>query len=223
MSTTSGLSSTASYSARSAFGASPTASMSGSASRSRRRPERTTAWSSTTRTRIIERSYGGTPRQALRPLCVVLPCVFRVATDHGERVAGDSGDNERDNRGCRHSRRPQPAHACASGRICGAQQPVALARRRTRTRIRDPFVPDGSASVDRDLYYVAYVAGVFGFVGAWLRFAVAAPRDLLTHRWRSGVVVGLGFVAVMAWIVPRRRRPGTQAAWSSRPRSSGRA
>ena len=71
-----------------------------------------------------------------------------------------------------------------------------------------PFVLTDLTSVDRDLYYVAYVAGVFGFVGAWLRFGVAAPRDLLTHHWRSGVVVGLAFVAVMAWIVQREPATG---------------
>ena len=71
-----------------------------------------------------------------------------------------------------------------------------------------PFVLTDLTSVDRDLYYVAYVAGVFGFVGAWLRFGVAAPRDLLMHHWRGGVVVGLAFVAVMAWIVQREPATG---------------
>ena len=47
ISTTSGLVSIASKTARSAFAASPTVSMSGSASSTRRRPARTTAWSST--------------------------------------------------------------------------------------------------------------------------------------------------------------------------------
>ena len=54
----------------------------------------------------------------------------------------------------------------------------------------------------------SYVAAVFGFVGAWLRFGVAAPRDLLTHHWRSGIAVGLAFVAVMAWIVQREPATG---------------
>ena len=71
-----------------------------------------------------------------------------------------------------------------------------------------PFVLTDLTSVDRDLYYAVYVAAVFGFVGAWLRFGVAAPRDLLTHHWRSGIVVGLAFVAVMAWIVQREPATG---------------
>jgi len=70
-----------------------------------------------------------------------------------------------------------------------------------------PFVLTDLASIDRDVYYLAYVAGVVLFVGAWLRFGVAAPRDLLTHRWRSGIVVGVAFVLVMGWIV--QREPGT--------------
>ena len=77
-----------------------------------------------------------------------------------------------------------------------------------------PFVLTDLASIDRDLYYLAYFAGVFGFVGAWLRYGVAAPRDLLTHHWRSGIVVGLAFVAVMGWIV--QREPAT--AHPRRPR-----
>ena len=71
-----------------------------------------------------------------------------------------------------------------------------------------PFVLTDLTSVDRDLYYAVYVAAVFGFVGAWLRFGVAAPRELLTHHWRSGIVVGLAFVAVMAWIVQREPATG---------------
>ena len=71
-----------------------------------------------------------------------------------------------------------------------------------------PFVLTDLISVDRDLYYAAYIAGVFGFVGAWLRFGVAVPRELLTHHWRSGIVIGLAFVAVMAWIV--QREPATK-------------
>jgi hypothetical protein len=71
-----------------------------------------------------------------------------------------------------------------------------------------PFVLTDLISVDRDLYYAAYVAGVFGFVGAWLRFGVAAPRELLTHHWRSGLIVGVAFVAVMAWIVQREPATG---------------
>jgi D-alanyl-D-alanine carboxypeptidase len=71
-----------------------------------------------------------------------------------------------------------------------------------------PFLLTDLTSVDRDLYYVAYIAGVFGFVGAWLRFGVAAPRELLTHHWRSGIVMGLAFVAVMAWIVHREPATG---------------
>ena len=70
-----------------------------------------------------------------------------------------------------------------------------------------PFLLTDVTSIDRDLYYLAYVAGVFGFVGAWLRYGVAAPRDLLTHHWRSGIVVGLAFVAVMGLIV--QREPAT--------------
>ena len=71
-----------------------------------------------------------------------------------------------------------------------------------------PFVLTDLTSVDRDLYYAVYVAAVFGFVGAWLRFGVAAPRELLTRHWRSGIVVGLAFVAVMAWIVQREPATG---------------
>ena len=71
-----------------------------------------------------------------------------------------------------------------------------------------PFVLTDLTSVDRDLYYALYVAAVFGFVGAWLRFGVAAPRELLTRHWRSGIVVGLAFVAVMAWIVQREPATG---------------
>ena len=52
---------------------------------------------------------------------------------------------------------------------------------------RSRFVLTDLTSVDRDLYYAVYVAAVFGFVGAWLRFGVATPRDLLTHHWRSGI------------------------------------
>ena len=76
-------------------------------------------------------------------------------------------------------------------------------------------------SVDRDLYYAVYVAAVFGFVGAWLRFGVADPRELLTHHWRSGIVVGLAFVAVMAWIVQREPATGHPHGWSLLPRSPG--
>ena len=50
---------------------------------------------------------------------------------------------------------------------------MALARRRARTRFRDPVLLTDLTSVDRDLYYAVYVAAVFGFVGAWLRFGVA--------------------------------------------------
>jgi len=71
-----------------------------------------------------------------------------------------------------------------------------------------PFVLTDLASVSRDLYYVAYVGAVFGFVGAWLRFGVASPRTLVTHHWRSGIVVGTAFVAVMAWIVQREPATG---------------
>ena len=71
-----------------------------------------------------------------------------------------------------------------------------------------PFLLTDLTSVDRDLYYAVYVAAVFGFVGAWLRFGVATPRDLLTHHWRSGIAVGLAFVAVMAWIVQREPATG---------------
>ena len=71
-----------------------------------------------------------------------------------------------------------------------------------------PFLLTDLMSVDRDVYYLAYVAGVFAFVGAWLRFGLAAPRDLLTHHWRSGILVGLAFVAAMAWIVQREPATG---------------
>ena len=70
-----------------------------------------------------------------------------------------------------------------------------------------PFVLTDLASIDRDLYYLAYVAGVVLFVGAWLRFGVVAPRDLLTHHWRGGIVIGVAFVVVMGWIV--QREPAT--------------
>ena len=71
-----------------------------------------------------------------------------------------------------------------------------------------PFALTDLASIERDLYYGVYVGGVFLFVWAWLRFGVAEPRGLLTHHWRSGVVLGLAFVAVMAWIVQREPATG---------------
>ena len=71
-----------------------------------------------------------------------------------------------------------------------------------------PFVLTDVAAIGRDLYYGMYVGGVFLFVWAWLRFGVAEPRLLLTHRWRSGIVVGLAFVAAMAWIVQREPATG---------------
>ena len=95
ISTTSGLCSIASKTARSAFGASPTVSMSGSASRTRRRPARTTAWSSTTSTRITERHLGHERRPAAGADSTQAPAEERDALAHADEpeavVAGRLG------------------------------------------------------------------------------------------------------------------------------------
>ena len=70
-----------------------------------------------------------------------------------------------------------------------------------------PFVLTDLTSINRDLYYGVFIAGVFAFVAAWLGWGVGSPRVLLVRNWRSGVALGLVFAAVMAAIV--RNEPAT--------------
>ena len=69
-----------------------------------------------------------------------------------------------------------------------------------------PFVLTDLVSIDRDLYYGIYIGGVFGFFGAWLRYATQSPRALLTRNWRSR----------------RRPRPRSSSAPWSRSSSTSR-
>ena len=70
-----------------------------------------------------------------------------------------------------------------------------------------PFVLTDLTSINRDLYYGVFIGGIFTFVAAWLGCGVGSPRVLLTRHWRSGVLLGLVFAAVMVVIV--RNEPAT--------------
>ena len=74
-----------------------------------------------------------------------------------------------------------------------------------------PFGLTDLVSVNRDLYYGIYIGAVFGFFGAWVRYANESARAVLTHNWRAGIAVGLLFVGAMVAIVlnePATDRPG---------------
>ena len=66
-----------------------------------------------------------------------------------------------------------------------------------------PFVLADLAGVQRDLYYVLYVASVFTFVGVWAHKTQQPIRAFLTHRWRCAVPLGVVAGALLTFTVLR--------------------
>ena len=64
-----------------------------------------------------------------------------------------------------------------------------------------PFLLTDLLSVPRDVYYGVFAASVFGLAGAWLRFATESPGRVLARNWRSGLVLGVGFIGAMLLVV----------------------
>jgi peptidoglycan/LPS O-acetylase OafA/YrhL len=63
-----------------------------------------------------------------------------------------------------------------------------------------PYLLTDLTTINRDLYYGAYAAAVFGFFALWLRYAVDRPRAMLTRNWQWGALLGIAFAGLTAAI-----------------------
>ena len=68
-----------------------------------------------------------------------------------------------------------------------------------------PFLLTDVLDLNRDLFYGLYALAVAGFVAAWARDTRLTRSDF-TRNWRWGLALGAAGAAVMALIVPHRRR-----------------
>lgn len=66
-----------------------------------------------------------------------------------------------------------------------------------------PFVFADVVSLQRDVYYALYVAGVFTFVGLWARKTQQPVRAFVTRRWRWAVLLGVVAGALLTFTVLR--------------------
>lgn len=66
-----------------------------------------------------------------------------------------------------------------------------------------PFLVADQVGLQRDLYYAVYVAWVVGLFVAWARDTRQPLREMLAHRWRLAVALGVVFAAISALIATR--------------------
>ncbi len=63
-----------------------------------------------------------------------------------------------------------------------------------------PYVFADVLGIERDLYYGLYAFVVFGFFGAWLRFAAESARAVLLRNWRWGAALAVVAGALLVLI-----------------------
>jgi hypothetical protein len=66
-----------------------------------------------------------------------------------------------------------------------------------------PFIVADQLGLQRDLYYAVYVASVVALFVAWARDTCQPLREMLAHRWRLAVGLGVVFAAISAFIATR--------------------
>jgi len=66
-----------------------------------------------------------------------------------------------------------------------------------------PFIVADQLVLQRDVYYAVYVASVVGLFVAWARDTRQPLREMLAHRWRLAVGLGVVFADISALIATR--------------------
>jgi hypothetical protein len=66
-----------------------------------------------------------------------------------------------------------------------------------------PFLFADTLRLPRDLYYAVYIAAVLAFFVLWARMTGQRLGSMVRRRWRSAVVLGLVFAAVLSFVIMR--------------------